>query len=198
MPHHLEETREMILGLARAIRFGQSQGSKFILETNQHLLPSGLGEIKRSIGGDFGLASADEDVVVFEASRFGIRCPRGDSERAPRARQPCLLAACDDCVGAGDGREQRGIRAGIEKPREQRVVSGARLVLGYFRRLELERRHHRAHGFTSEMLISSLFSIMSTTRQSARIWSLFSAPPPANIEWPVSLPSMFSTIWRVP
>ena len=50
----------------------------------------------------------------------------------------------------------------------------------------------------SEMLISALFSIMSTTRQSAHIWRRFSAPPPANIEWPVSLPSMLSTILRVP
>ena len=42
----------------------------------------------------------------------------------------------------------------------------------------------------------ALFSTMSTTRQSPHICSL--RVPPANIEWPPSLPSMFSTIWRVP
>src|SRR5438045_2795853 len=43
---------------------------------------------------------------------------------------------------------------------------------------------------------SCLFSIMSTTRQSPHICSR--RTPPANMEWPLSLPSMLSTICLVP
>jgi len=39
---------------------------------------------------------------------------------------------------------------------------------------------------------------MSTTRQSPHIWRRLSAPSPANIEWPASLPSIDWTICFVP
>src|SRR5262249_41575165 len=109
-----------------------------------------------------------------------------------------LLAVAGRVLGAGDGGEQLRVRPAVVEARKERVVARPRLLLGDLGRLERERGDVRAHRFTSMMLISSLFSIMSTTRQSAHICRRFKDPAPGNIECPVSLPSMFSTIFFVP
>src|SRR6266571_7412504 len=198
MPHHFEEPRHVVLRLARAIGPGKAHRGQIVFEPHQDLLPSGLGKVERGVRSYFGFACADENSVVFEARRLGVHCPGRASERAPGARQSCLLAGCDDFVGARDGLEQRRIRSGVVKPCKQRVVAGARLVFLDAPRLEVERRDLSAHFLTSKIVASFLFSIMSTTRQSAHICNRLSAPSPANMEWPESLPSMLSTIWRVP
>src|SRR5256885_6077477 len=80
---------------------------------------------------------------------------------------------------------ERRVRGRIEQPRQQPVEVGPGRLL-------------RVHFLKSKLGASERFSIMSTTRQSPHICRRRRAPSPANIEWPPSLPSMLSTIRRVP
>src|SRR5690606_19784810 len=50
----------------------------------------------------------------------------------------------------------------------------------------------------SKIVDSEGLETMSTTRQSAHICRRLAAASPPNIEWPASLPSIRSVIWRVP
>src|SRR5574339_574331 len=77
----------------------------------------------------------------------------------------------------------------VEKARDQAVEICPGGLLG---RHELERLRHCLKSWIEA---SVLFSIMSTTRQSAHICSR--RVPSLNIECAPSLPSMLSIIWRV-
>src|SRR5260221_11789721 len=198
MSHDIEQPCHVVFWVMRRLRPGEPPCGQLAAQPREDLLPAGFGEVVARVGRHVGFTGADEELVALEAGRFGIHRLRRGGELVPGARESGLLGAACDLVGAADRCEQRSVRTGVEKPREKRVVALARLVLWQLRRLELERRDGRAHFFTSWMVISFLFSIMSTTRQSPHICSRFSEPSPANIEWPESLPSMLSTIWRVP
>src|SRR5438552_7624670 len=198
MSHDIEQPRYVVLGFVRRFRPGEPQPDQLAPQPGEDLLAAGPGEVVARVGPHLGLAGTDEDLVVLQAGRLGLH-------RAGRSRQgfPCashrrLLGARHDLVGVCDDAQQLCIRPRAEKPPKQRVVSGARLVLLDKGRVELERIDGSGHFLTSCIEISSLLSIMSTTRQSPHICSRFSEPSPANIEWPVSLPSMLLTIWRVP
>src|SRR5882724_1377759 len=156
----------MVLGLVRAWRPGEPPRGQLAAQPREDLLPARFGEVVARVRGHLGFAGADEELVALDADRFGLHRPRRGGELVPGVRKGGLLGAACDLLGAADGCEERSVRTGVEKPREQRVVALARLVLGHLRWLELERRDGRAHFFTSWMVISFLFSIMSTTRQS--------------------------------
>src|SRR5438552_511487 len=108
---------------------------------------------------------------------------RRAGEFAPRGRDAALLRI--DRVRPGDRLQERRVRGRIEQPRQQPVEVGPGRLL-------------RVHFLKSKIVASERFSIMSTTRQSPHICRRRRAPSPANIEWPPSLPSMLSTIRRVP
>src|SRR6266480_2218609 len=181
MSHDLEEPGKVVLGLPRGARSAQTEGGEVLLQPHEDFLPAGRSQVKAGVRSHLGLARSDEELVILHARRFGFRCPCRRRQGVPGASQ---LAA------------RVGPR--VEEPPEHRVVSGARLVLLDQGRVKSERSDGRAHFLTSCIEISSLFSIMSTTRQSPHICSRLSEPSPANIEWPVSLPSMLATICRVP
>src|SRR6266853_5960235 len=194
MSHHLEERGEVVLRLPGGARLAQTEGGEVLLEPDEDFLPAGRGQIKAGVRSYLGLARSDEELVILRARCLGIRCSCHRRQGVPGVGQ----LATGDRGGARDGVEQAGVGPRVEEPPEQRVVSGARLVLLDQGREKSERSDGRAHFLTSCIEISSLFSIMSTTRQSPHICSRFSEPSPANIEWPVSLPSMLLTICRVP
>src|SRR5947207_5485929 len=196
MSHDLEEPGKVVLRLPGGVRPAQVEGGEILPELDEDFLPAGRGEIKARVRSHLGLARSDEELVILKARRLGLRFPCRCCQGVPGAGQPA--ADRGDPGGTCDGLEQALVGPGVEQPRQQRVVSGARLILLDQRRAELERGDGRAHFLTSCIEISSLFSIMSTTRQSPHICRRFSEPSPANIEWPVSLPSMLPTICRVP
>src|SRR5207248_1176877 len=123
-----------------------------------------------------------------EPGKVVLRLP-GGVRPAQTEGGEVLLELDEDFLPAGRGEIKTGVRRylGLARSDEDFVILHARC---------LGRR--RACFLTSCIEISSLFSIMSTTRQSPHICRRFSEPSPANIEWPVSMPSMLPTICRVP
>src|SRR5207237_10775944 len=106
-----------------------------------------------------------------------------------------------DRLGGGERGEERVVGRGLKQAGKQCVEIRARGFLRGERSVDRDRRGHRVHRESPPSLSTetSFFEdIMSTTRQSPHICSLRSAPSPANIEWPASLPSMDSTICLVP
>src|SRR5947208_1642945 len=196
MSHDLEEPGKVVLRFPGGVRPAQAEGGEVLLEANEDFLPAGRGEIEAGIRSHLGLARSDEELVILQARRIGLCFPRRCCQGVPGAGHP--PASGGEPGRTCDGLEQARVGPGVEKPRQQRVVSGARLILLDQGRVEPERRDGSAHFLTSCIEISSLFSIMSTTRQSPHICKRFREPSPANIEWPVSFPSMLVTICRVP
>src|SRR5216117_305531 len=196
MSHDLEEPGKMVFRLPGGTRLAQTEGGEVLLEPHEDFLPAGRSQIKAGVRSHLGLSRSDEELVILQARCLGLRCPCRRRQGVPGTGQ---LAACGgDLGGPCNGPEQARVGSRVEEPPEQRVVSGPRLVLLDQGRVKSERSDGRAHFLTSCIEISSLFSIMSTTRQSPHICSRLSEPSPANIEWPVSLPSMLATICRVP
>src|SRR5712691_12440535 len=196
MSHDLEEPGKVVLRLPGGTRLAQTEGGEVLLEPDEDFLPAGRSQIKAGVRSHLGLARSDEELVILQPRCLGLRCTCRRRQGVPGAGQ--LAAGGGDLSGACNGLEQARVGPRVEKPSEQRVVSGARLILLDQGRVEPERGDGRAHFLTCCIEISSLFSIMSTTRQSPHICSLFSEPSPANIEWLVSLPSMLATICRMP
>src|SRR5258706_2521008 len=198
VPHNFEESSDVVFGLTHLRRPGESQRREFLPEPHEDFLPSGLGQVKRGVGSHLCLPRPDKQLVVLELRRLRVHCARGGGQPVPGLAHGGRRRVARALLCGADGGEQSRVGPRIEKARKQGIVAGARLILRHLRRLEMQRADCRAHFFTSEIEISCLFSIMSTTRQSAHICSLLSAPSPENIECPVSLPSMLSTILRVP
>src|SRR6185503_14898720 len=130
---------------------------------------------------DRRLAGGDEKLGVLGLELRRVGGAASLDQLFPRG---CELGLPFDRRRLQELRDQLRIRRGVEQPRDQAVEVRSRGVFGV------------DHFLKSKIVLSVLVSIMSTTRQSPHICRR--RVPPANIEWPDSLPSMLSTIWRVP
>src|SRR2546426_826665 len=183
MPHRLAQRRDVVLGLARPAAAAEAQRGQVGAQLGKRRLIRVTDGIGAGIKCNRRLAGADEGRFVLFAHCVRVGAGRRAGEFAPRGRDAALLRI--DRVRPGDRLQERRVRGRMEQPRQQPVEVGPGRLL-------------RVHFLKSKIVASERFCIMSTTRQSPHICRRRRAPSPANIEWPPSLPSMLSTIWRVP
>src|SRR5437016_7405640 len=183
MPHRLAQRGDVVLGLARPAAAAEAERGQVGAQLGKRRLICVTDAIRAGIKCNRRLAGADEGGFVLFAHCVRVGAGRRAGEFAPRGRDAALLRI--DRVRPGDRLQERRVRGRIEQPRQQPVEVGPGRLL-------------RVHFLKSKIVASARFSIMSTTRKSPHICRRRRAPSPANIEWPPSLPSMLSTIRRVP
>src|SRR5713226_9583167 len=183
VPHRLAQRGNVVLRLGRPAAAPEAQRGQVGTQLGKRHFIRVTDGIGAGVQCNGRLAGADERRFVLFAYCVRVGAGRRAGEIAPRQRDTALLRV--DLVRPGDRLQKRRVRGRIEQPREQTVEIGPGPLL-------------RVHFLKSKIVASARFSIMSTTRQSPHICRRRSAPSPANIEWPPSLPSMLSTIRRVP
>src|SRR5438552_4042769 len=181
--HRVAERRDVIFRLRRLVATRKPERRQLSAQRRKRHLVGVPHGISTRIQCDGRAPGSDEGRLVFLAHRLGVGARRGLRKLAPARRNYLVVRL--ELVRLAERGEQARVRRAVEETREQRIEVRPRLLLG-----------REAHFGTSWMVASALLSIMSTTRQSPHICSR--RVPPANIECPPSLPSMFSTICRVP
>src|SRR6266513_208054 len=205
VPHRLAQRRNVVFGFARPAAAREAQRGQVGAQLGERCFIRVTDGISAGIQCDRRFAGADEGRFVLFAYCVRVGAGRRAGEIAPRERDAALLRI--DLVRPGDRLQERRVRRRVEQPRQQAIEIRPCYLLRQHKPARLKGglspligkpAHWLSHFLTSKIVVSLRLLIMSTTRQSPHICRRLRAPSPATIECAPSLPSMLSTICRVP